>query len=78
MKERFQQLAGIKEEEIKQDPSVDTISKDLNDQTSSFKNINSKEKTEQLLDALMNKLDPKFKETSAFKQAVITFYNKYK
>jgi len=77
MKDRFQQLAGIKEE-IKQDPSVDTISKDLSDQTSSFKNINSKEKTEQLLDALMNKLDPKFKETSAFKQAVIAFYNKYK
>jgi hypothetical protein len=78
MKDRFQQLAGIKEEVVKQDPSVDTISRDLSDQTSSFKNINSKEKTEQLLDALMNKLDPKFKETSAFKQAVIAFYNKYK
>jgi hypothetical protein len=78
MKDRFQQLAGIKEEVVKQDRSVDTISRDLNDQTSSFKNINSKEKTEQLLDALMNKLDPKFKETSAFKQAVIAFYNKYK
>jgi len=77
MKDRFQKLAGIKEE-IKQDPSVTSISGDLNDQGSNFKNINSKEKTEQLLDALVNKLDPKFKETSAFKQAVISFYNKYK
>jgi hypothetical protein len=32
----------------------------------------------QVLDALVNKLDPKFKENPAFKQAVITFYNKYK
>jgi hypothetical protein len=77
MKDRFQQLAGIKEE-IKIDPSVDAISKDLSDQTSSFKNINTKEKAEQVLDALVNKLDPKFKENPAFKQAVITFYNKYK
>lgn len=77
MKNRFQQLAGIKEES-KIDPSVDAISKDLSDQTSSFKNINTKEKAEQVLDALVNKLDPKFKETPAFKQAVITFYNKYK
>ena len=78
MKDRFQKLAGIKEEEPKQDPSITSISSDLNDQGSNFKNINSKEKTEQLLDALVNKLDPKFKETSAFKQAVISFYNKYK
>jgi len=77
MKDRFQKLAGIKEE-IKQDPSITSISSDLNDQGSNFKNINSKEKTEQLLDALVNKLDPKFKETSAFKQAIISFYNKYK
>ena len=78
MKDRFQKLAGIKEVEPKQDPSITSISSDLNDQGSNFKNINSKEKTEQLLDALVNKLDPKFKETSAFKQAVISFYNKYK
>ena len=78
MKDRFQKLAGIKEVEPKQDPSITSISSDLNDQGSNFKNINSKEKTEQLLDALVNKLDPKFKETFAFKQAVISFYNKYK
>ena len=78
MKNRFQKLAGIKEEEIKQDSSVTTISKDLDDQTSSFKNITTKEKMEQLLDAVVSKLDPKFKESSAFRQAVLLFFKKYK
>jgi hypothetical protein len=83
MKDRFQQLAGIKEAEIaqpqvKQDTGVATIAKDLEDQTSNFKNIQSKEKMSQLLDALVNKLDPKFKESAAFKQSIIAFYNKYK
>jgi len=86
MKERFQHLAGIKEVEntqlnkpqVKQDNSVATIAKDLEDQGSNFKNIFSKEKMEQLLDAVTNKLDPKFKESPAFKQAVLAFYNKNK
>jgi hypothetical protein len=33
---------------------------------------------EQLLDALVSKLDPKFKESPVFKQAVLSFYNKNK
>lgn len=87
MKDRFQKLAGIKEvapttpttpNPNKPDSSVTTISKDLEDQSSNFKNISTKEKTEQLLDALVNKLDPKFKETFAFKQAVKSFYDKYR
>ena len=86
MKNRFQHLAGIKEAEatqpaqpqVKQDSSVNTIAKDLEDQGSNFKNISTKEKMEQLLDAVTNKLDPKFKETPAFKQAVLAFYNKNK
>jgi len=83
MKDRFQQLAGIKEAEIaqpqvKQDTGVATIAKDLEDQGSNFKNLQTKEKMNQLLDALVNKLNPKFKESSAFKQSVIAFYNKYK
>tara|TARA_R110001606_G_scaffold269870_1_gene418374 strand:+ start:69 stop:713 length:645 start_codon:yes stop_codon:yes gene_type:complete len=82
MKNRFQKLAGIKEvensQQVKQDSSVTTISKDLDDQTSSFKNITTKEKMEQLLDAVVSKLDPKFKESSAFKQAVLLFFKKYK
>lgn len=83
MKDRFQQLAGIKEAEIakpqvKQDTSIATIAKDLDDQGGNFKNITTKEKMSQLLDALINKLDPKFKESAAFKQSIIAFYNKYK
>ena len=85
MKNRFQQLAGIKEEEVKptqpqvkQDTNVATIAKDLEDRDSNFKNIQSKERITQLLDVLVNKLDPKFKESPLFKQSVIAFYNKYK
>ena len=87
MKDRFQKLAGIKEvapttpttpNPNKPDSSVATISKDLEDQSSNFKNISTKEKMEQLLDALVSKLDPKFKETPAFKQALLSFYNKNK
>ena len=33
---------------------------------------------EQLLDALVSKLSPEFKETPAFKQAILAFYNKNK
>jgi hypothetical protein len=87
MKDRFQKLAGIKEvapttpttpNPNKPDSSVATISKDLEDQSSNFKNISTKEKMGQLLDALVNKLTPEFKESPAFKQAVLLFYNKYK
>ena len=98
MKERFQQLAGIKEATSvapattasttttpttsanpnKPDSGVATISKDLDDQGSNFKNIATKEKMEQLLDALTSKLRADFKETPAFKQAILAFYNKNK
>jgi len=82
LKERFQQLAGIKEitpvTTVKTDSSITTITKDLEDQGSNFKNINNKEKMIQLLDALTKKLNPEFKKSPAFKQAVVDFYNKNK
>tara|TARA_B110000503_G_scaffold73751_1_gene113951 strand:+ start:2436 stop:2690 length:255 start_codon:yes stop_codon:yes gene_type:complete len=69
----------IKEEELaKQASNVTAISKDLEDQTSNFKAISTKEKMEQLLDAVVGKLDPKFAESPVFKQAVLSFYKKYK
>ena len=69
----------IKEEELaKQASNVTAISKDLEDQTSNFKAISTKEKMEQLLDAVVGKLDPKFTELPGFKQAVLSFYKKYK
>jgi hypothetical protein len=89
MKQRFQELAGIKELEmpspaipkVKQSSSVTNISKDLEDQTGNFKQINDKNKMISLLDALVGKIklsNPEFADSSQFKAAVIAFYNKYK
>ena len=82
MKKQPKQAVSIKEEviptQVKQAAGVTAISKDLNDQTSNFRTINSKEKLGQLLDTLVGKLDPKFTQSSLFKVAVRDFYNKYK
>jgi hypothetical protein len=83
MKKRFQKLAGIKEQEQeqKQSSSVKTISKDLSDQGSNFKQITTKDKMVQLLDAIIDKIrenNPDFIEKPSFKQAILTFYKKYK
>lgn len=82
MKDRFQKLAGIKEEEAapttKQALDVTAISKDLEDRESNFKNINTKDKMIQLLDTIVSKLDPKFAESTNFKAAILAFYNKHK
>jgi len=86
MKKRFQKLAGIKEQEqqkpeVKLSPSIKTISKDLSDQGSNFKQITTKDKMVQLLDIMVGKIkehNPDFVEGGQFKQAIIAFYNKYK
>ena len=85
MKDRFQQLAGIKEEEVKpaqpqvkQDSSVTSIANDLKDQGGNFQRVNTLQKLTQLMDFMVSKLDPKFKESQQFKTAVRNFYNKYK
>jgi len=81
MKKRFQELAGIKEQEQEQSSSVKIISKDLADQGSNFKQITTKDKMVQLLDIIVAKMkenNPEFVEGSQFKQAVLVFYNKYK
>jgi len=86
MKKRFQKLAGIKEQEqqkpeVKLSPSIKTISKDLSDQGSNFKQITTKDKMVQLLDIMVDKIkehNPDFVEGGQFKQAIIAFYNKYK
>jgi len=62
----------------KLDSSVATISKDLDDQGGNFKNITTKIKMEQLLDTLISKLSSDFKNKPEFKQAILSFYNKYK
>ena len=79
MKKRFQELAGIKEQELSS--SIKNISKDLADQGGNFKQITTKDKMIQLLDAIVDKMkenNPEFVTSSSFKQAVLAFYNKYK
>lgn len=83
MKKRFQELAGIKEQEQEQEQSstVKIIAKDLSDQGSNFKQITTKDKMVQLLDAIIDKIrenNPDFVEKPSFKQAILTFYKKYK
>ena len=86
MKTRFQQLAGIIEQE-QQEPEVKVaspikiIDKDLDDQKSNFKMVNTRDKMVQFLDAMVDNIkqaNPDFVESSQFSQAVIKFYNKYK
>lgn len=86
MKKRFQQLAGIIEQEQQGGEgevasSVRIIDKDLDDQKSNFKMINTRDKMGQLLDAMVDNIkqvNPDFVDSSQFSQAVIAFYNKYK
>ena len=63
----------IKEDENKTTSSVKTISKDLEDQTSSFNSINTKGKMIELLTAIKDKLNPKFVESSAFSLTIREF-----
>lgn len=63
---------------VKQDSSITSIANDLKDQASNFGKINNKVKMDQLLDLMVSKLDPDFKKSAGFKQAVIAFYNKHK
>lgn len=86
MKTRFQQLAGIIEQE-QQEPEakvaspIKIIDKDLDDQKSNFKMVNTRDKMIQFLDAMVDNIkqaNPDFVESSQFSQAVIAFYNKYK
>ena len=73
-----EEIKNILEEEIKQDSKITSISKDLDDQTSNFKGITNPQIMKQLLDAIVSKLDPKFKESTGFKTAVKAFYDNYK
>ena len=77
---KTQLLRQLIREEIKTqiNPSIKTISKDLDDQKSNFKTINTKDKMVELMDNIFNKLDPKFKDSPIFKQSIIAIYNKYK
>lgn len=84
IKNRFQQLAGIieqQEPEVKISSPIKIIDKDLDDQKSNFKMVNTKDKMIQFLDAMVDNIkqvNPDFVDSSQFSQAVVAFYNKYK
>ena len=74
---RMKELAGIPSPE-KETPAVKNIDKDLADRGSDFKLISTKDKLVELLDTIVNQLDPKFKESPAFKAGVREFFTKHK
>ena len=80
-KMKYKLVKKVNEVEAKIPSSIVTISKDLADQGSNFKQINTKDKMVQLFDAMVNKIkenNPDFVGSSTFKQALVVIYNKYK
>jgi len=80
-KMKYKLVKKVNEVEAEIPSSIVTISKDLADQSSNFKQINTKDKMVQLFDVMVAKIkenNPEFAEGSAFKQALIAIYNKYK
>ena len=66
---------GVPEKET---PAVKNIDRDLADRGSDFKLISTKDKLVELLDTIVNQLDPKFKESPAFRTGVREFFTKHK
>jgi len=80
-KMKYKLVKKVNEVDAKIPSSIVTISKDLADQASNFKQINTKDKMVQLFDVMVAKIkenNPEFADGSAFKQALIAIYNKYK
>jgi hypothetical protein len=80
-KMKYRLPKNIKEIDTKLPSSITTISKDLSDQSSNFKQINNKDRMVQLFDVIVSKIkenNPDFVESPLFKQAIIAIYNKYK
>ena len=80
-KMKYKLVKKVNEVEAKIPSSIVTISKDLADQGSNFKQINTKDKMVQLFDAMVDKIkenNPDFVDSSTFKQALVVIYNKYK
>lgn len=80
-KMKYRLAKNIKEVDAKIPSNITTISKDLSDQSSNFKQVNSKDRMVQLFDVIVSKIkenNPDFVESPLFKQAIIAIYNKYK
>jgi hypothetical protein len=80
-KMKYKLAKKVNEVEAEIPSSIVTISKDLADQSSNFKQINTKDKMVQLFDVMVAKIkenNPDFAEGPQFKQALVAIYNKYK
>jgi hypothetical protein len=80
-KMKYKLVKKVNEVEAEIPSSIVTISKDLADQSSNFKQINTKDRMVQLFDVMVAKIkenNPEFTNNSAFKQAILAIYNKYK
>ena len=80
-KMKYKLAKKVNEVEAEIPSSIVTISKDLADQSSNFKQINTKDKMVQLFDVMVSKIkeaNPDFANGPVFKQALIAIYNKYK
>jgi hypothetical protein len=80
-KMKYKLVKKVNEVEADTSANITTISKDLADQASNFKQINTKDKMVQLFDVIAAKIkenNPEFANGPAFKQALIAIYNKYK
>jgi len=80
-KMKYKLVKKVNEVEDQIPSNIATISKDLADQASNFKQINTKDKMVQLFDVIAAKIkenNPEFADGPAFKQALIAIYNKYK
>jgi hypothetical protein len=80
-KMKYKLVKKVNEVEAEIPSSIVTISKDLADQSSNFKQINTKDRMVQLFDVMVAKIkenNPEFADNSTFKQAILAIYNKYK
>jgi hypothetical protein len=80
-KMKYRLVKKVNEVEAEVPSNIATISKDLADQASNFKQVNTKDRMVQLFDVIAAKIkeaNPEFADGPAFKQALIAIYNKYK
>ena len=78
---KYKLVKKVNEVDADVSSNISAISKDLADQASNFKQINTKDKMVQLFDVMVAKIkenNPDFAGGSAFKQALLAVYNKYK
>jgi hypothetical protein len=78
---KYKLVKKVNEVDADVSSNISAISKDLADQASNFKQINTKDKMVQLFDVMVAKIkenNPDFADGPVFKQALIAIYNKYK